>query len=107
MLLYPLEENVDKYKKKYTELMKAMNEYKDNVDMTFEEFFEKIAKMHFEDYIKCIRSSLEAPKVFLKGKTKDMRINLFNEGILCAWKANLDIQIVLEPYGCASYIVGL
>ena len=46
----------------------------------------------------------EAPKVFLKRKTKDMRINLFNEGILCAW--NLDIQIVLEPYGCASYIVG-
>ena len=106
MLLYPLEENVDKYKKKNTELLKAMNEYKDNVDMTFEEFLENIAKMDFEDYIKCIRSSLKAPKVFLKRKTKDMRINLFNEGILLAWKANLDIQIVLEPYGCASYIVG-
>ena len=106
MLLYPLEENVDKYKKKNTELLKAMNEYKDNVDMTFEEFLENIAKMDFEDYIKCIRSSLKAPKVFLKRKTKDMRINLFNESILCAWKANLDIQIVLEPYGCASYIVG-
>ena len=39
MLLYPLEEDVDKYKKKNTELLKAMNEYKDNVDMTFEEFF--------------------------------------------------------------------
>ena len=106
MLLYPLEENVDNYKKKNTELLKAMNEYKDNVDMTFEEFLENIAKMDFEDYIKCIRSSLKAPKVFLKRKTKDMRINLFNEGILLAWKANLDIQIVLEPYGCASYIVG-
>ena len=43
---------------------------------------------------------------FFKRKTKDMRINLFNERILLAWKANLDIQIVLEPYGCASYIVG-
>ena len=106
MLLYPLEENVDKYKKKNTELLKGMNEYKDNVDMTFEEFLANIAKMDFEDYIKCIRSSLKAPKVFLKRKTKDMRINLFNEGILLAWKANLDIQIVLEPYGCASYIVG-
>ena len=83
-----------------------MNEYKDNVDMTFEEFLENIAKIDFEDYIKCIRSSLKAPKVFLKRKTKDMRINLFNEGILLAWKANLDIQIILEPYGCASYIVG-
>ena len=106
MLLYPLEEDVDKYKKKNTELLKAMNEYKDNVDMTFEEFLENCAKMDFDDYIKCIRSSLKVPKVFLERKTKDMRINLFNEGILCAWKANLDIQIVLEPYGCASYIVG-
>ena len=106
MLLYPLEEDVDKYKKKNTELLKAMNEYKDNEDMTFEEFLENCAKMDFDDYIKCIRSSLKAPKVFLERKTKDMRINLFNEGILCAWKANLDIQIVLEPYGCASYIVG-
>ena len=106
MLLYPLEEEVDKYKKKNTELQKAMNEYKDNVDMTFEEFLENIAKMDFDDYILCIRSSLKAPKVFLKRKTKGMRINLFTENILLAWKANLDIQIVLEPYGCASYIVG-
>ena len=83
-----------------------MNEYKDNVDMTFEEFLENIAKMDFEDYINCIRSSLKAPEVFLKRKPEEMRISLFNGKILLAWKANLDIQIVLEPYGCASCIVG-
>ena len=106
MLLYPLEENIDKYKKKNVELQKSMNECKENDDMPFEEFLEKIAKMDLEDYICCIRSSLKAPKVFLKRKVKEMRINPFNENILLAWKANLDIQIVLEPYGCASYIVG-
>ena len=53
-----------------------------------------------------MRSSLKAPKVFLDRKPNEMRINLFNGKILLAWKANLDIQIVLEPYGCASYIVG-
>ena len=106
MLLHPLEENVDKYKKKNAELQKAMNECNENEDMSFEEFLENIAKMDFEDYISCIRSSLKAPKVFLKRKTKEMRINPFNESTLVAWKANLDIQIVLEPYGCASYIVG-
>ena len=62
--------------------------------------------MDFEDYICCIRSSLKTPKLFLKRKTKEMRINPFNENTIVAWKANLDIQIVLEPYGCASYIVG-
>ena len=106
MLLYPLAEDVEKYKKKYKELQKVMNEYKDTVDMTFEECLEKVAKMNFEDYIRCIKSSLNAPKVFLKRKPNEMRINLFNGKILLAWKANLDIQIVLEPYGCAAYIVG-
>ena len=41
MLLYPLAEDVEKYKKKYKELQKVMNEYKDTVDITFEEFLEK------------------------------------------------------------------
>ena len=76
MLLYPLEEEVDKYKNMNTELQKAMNEYKNNVDMTFEEFLENIAKMDFDDYILCIRSSLKAPKVLLKRKTKEMRTKL-------------------------------
>ena len=62
--------------------------------------------MNFEDYIRCIKSSLNVPKVFLKRKPNEMRINLFNGKILLTWKANLDIQIVLESYGCASYIVG-
>ena len=104
-LLYPLEEEVDQFKKKYSELQRAMNENKDN-DVSFAEFLETEAKMTFEDYIKCIRSSLNAPKVFLKRAPNEMRVNLFNVKILLAWKANLDIQIVLEPYGCASYVVG-
>ena len=62
--------------------------------------------MTFEDYVECIRSSLNAPKVFLKRAPNEMRVNLFNVKILLAWKANLDIQIVLEPYRCASYVVG-
>ena len=62
--------------------------------------------MDFDDCIRCIRSSLKAPNVFLKQKTKEMRLNLFNENILLPWKANIDIQVVLEPYECASYIDG-
>ena len=41
MLLYPLEGEVDKYKKKCIEPQNAMNEYKDNVNITFEEFLKK------------------------------------------------------------------
>ena len=62
-----------------------MTECNENEDMSFEEFLEKIAKMDFGDYICCIRSSLKTPKVFLKRKTKEMRINPFNENTLVAW----------------------
>ena len=65
-----------------------------------------MAKITLKDYIKCIRSSLNDSKGFLKRTPNEMRVNLFNGKILLAWKANLDIQIVLEPYGCASYVIG-
>ena len=93
-------------KTNYSLLQKVMNECKDTEGMSFDEFLEKVAQMEFDEYVKCIRSSLKAPKVFLDQKPNEMKINLLNGKILLAWKANLDIQIVLEPYGCASYIVG-
>ena len=106
MLLYPLDEDIEKYKKKHLELQKSMNDYKDLSEMAFDDFLEQVAKMDLEEYIKCIRSSLRAPKIFLKRNPNEMRINLFNKTILLGWKANLDIQMVLEPYGCAAYVVG-
>ena len=57
----PLEEEVETFKKNHTDLQRAMNENKDN-EVTFAEFLEREAKMKFEDYIKCIRSSRNAPK---------------------------------------------
>ena len=90
MLLYPLEEKVDQFKKKYKELQRAMNEIKHN-DVLFAEFLETVAKLTLEDYIKCIRSSLNAPKVFLKRVPNEMRVNLFKGKTLLAWKVNLDI----------------
>lgn len=34
-----------------------------------------------------------------------MRVSLFNRHILRGWKTNFYIQIILEPCGCASYVV--
>ena len=73
MLLYPLEEEVEMFKTKYTDLQRAMNENKDN-EVPFAESLERVAKMNCEDYIKCIRSSLNAPKIFLKREPNEMRI---------------------------------
>ena len=68
------------------------------------EFLESLA-MTEASYISAIRSSLKAPKVFLKRATKDVNINYFNNEILNLHRANMDIQFILDPYACVSYIV--
>ena len=105
MVLQPLDENVDEYRKKYKDLQSKMNSEKTGYDMTFHEFLASVVQLNEDDYVKCIRSSLTSPKVFLKRSPKQLRMNLYNKTVLIAWKANIDIQFVLDPYACAMYIV--
>ena len=105
VLLEPLDLDVDKYKKKYDKIQDNMNKYKDGMNFSFEQFLTKVAEMSEEEYMKCIRSSINGPKVFLKRHPSEIRINLYNEQLLCAWNANIDLQYVLDPYACAMYIV--
>ena len=105
IILEPLDTDVEKYKKMYEKIQKKMNTEKEGFDMTFEQFLSDVIEMNEDDYIKCIRSSLKASKVFLKRRPKDIRVNLYSETVLRAWKANIDIQFVLDPYACAMYIV--
>ena len=72
--------------------------------MTFEELLLKL-KVTEDDYRLAVRSSLNAPTVFLKGKPNELRINNYNPPCLRAWRANMDIQFVLVLYACAMYIV--
>ncbi|XP_060573123.1 uncharacterized protein LOC132731041 [Ruditapes philippinarum] len=105
MVLFPLENDKDKYLKQYAKIQKRMNDQKHGYNMSFEKFLSDIAQMNEDDYIKCIRSSLNSPKVFLKRNPSEIRVNLYNDVVLKAWKANTDIQFVLDPYACAMYIV--
>ena len=105
MLLEPLETDVDEYRKKYSDIHNKMNEYKDGCDIDYQTFLQNVIGMSEEEYIKCIRASLKGPKMFLKRNPSEMRVNYYNPDLLKAWNANLDIQFVLDPYACATYIV--
>ena len=105
MILDPLETDKDKYLKLYQNLQKKMNSQQNGYDITYEEFLNNVVQMSEEDYIKCIRSSLNSSKVFLKRHPNEIRVNLYNDNVLRAWKANIDLQFILDPYACAMYIV--
>ena len=57
------------------------------------------------DYLLAIRSSLNCPTIFLKRNPNELRINNYNVACLSVWRANMDIQFVLDVYACAIYIV--
>ncbi|KAK3105661.1 hypothetical protein FSP39_002926 [Pinctada imbricata] len=105
MLLEPLETDIEKYKKKYDEIQNKMNKYKDGMNFSYDQFLKEVVDMPQDEYIKCIRSSINGPKVFLKRTPSEVRVNMYNENLLQAWNANIDLQFVLDPYACAMYIV--
>ena len=56
------------------------------------------------DYINCIRTSIIRPKIYLKRAPTETRVNPYMKDLLSAWKANHDVQYVLDPYQCVTYI---
>ena len=58
-----------------------------------------------ETYILSIRSSLNGLTIFLKRKPNELRINNYNPACLSAWRANMDVQFILDVYACAMYVV--
>ena len=108
-ILYPLEKDTSQCKIKqlietWKTIKKQLNDLKEGECMTFEELLLKL-KVTENDYRLAVRSSLNAPTVFLKRKPNELRINNYNPACLKAWRANMDIQFVLDVYACAMYIV--
>ena len=108
-ILYPLEEDtsqckIKQLKETWKTIKKQLNDLKEGECITFEELLLKL-KVTENDYRLAVRSSLNAPTVFLKRKPNELRINNYNPPCLKAWRANMDIQFVLDVYACAMYIV--
>ncbi|KAJ8050593.1 hypothetical protein HOLleu_03855 [Holothuria leucospilota] len=86
--------------KEYLDGLKLAEE----VTTTFEEMLHYL-DMTEDQYMKAIRWSLTTDKLFLKRSPSEVRVNVYNKRLLETWKANMDIQYVLDPYACAMYIV--
>ena len=72
--------------------------------LDFHSFLQQL-EMTYADYIDAICSTLKRPKVFLKREPHEIRTNGFNKEILLRYRANIDIQFVLDPYACVHYIL--
>ena len=60
--------------------------------------------MDFAEYELAIRTSLKVPTVILRRTCAEIMINAYNRPILLAWRGNIDIQLMLDPYAAMAYI---
>jgi hypothetical protein len=88
----------------WKDIKNKLNDLKEGKDITFDQLLEELGVSEHE-YILAIRSSLSCPTIFLKRSPNELRINNYNSPCLLAWRANMDIQFVLDVYACAMYIV--
>ncbi|XP_061173536.1 uncharacterized protein LOC133182702 [Saccostrea echinata] len=92
------------YKEIFTKVKKELADMKEGKKISFSEFLQSL-NLEKEDYIKSVRSSIDRPQLFLKRNPCEIRVNPYMKNVLSAWRANHDLQFVLDPYACAMYIV--
>ena len=73
-------------------------------DISFDDFLKEL-DLNEDEYIKAVQTSIKTEKVFLKRAPIENRINPYMKYLLSVWKANHDVQYVLDAYACAMYIV--
>ena len=77
---------------------------KEGEDITFDQLLINL-NVTEQNYYLAIQSSLNSPTIFLRRNPNELRVNNYNSACLKAWRANMDIQFVLDVYACAAYIV--
>ena len=96
--------NTNEYKIIYDQIQTTLTNMKpEESNMTFDDFLQKLGITE-EVYILALQSSIHKPKVLLKLEVQDIHINCYMKGMLSAWQANHDVQLVHEAYSCKVYI---
>ena len=82
-------------------VLAAMKPGEDNI--TMDQFLSKVC-LDLDSYVLAIRSTLSKPTLFIQRQPSELRVNNYNVDCLRAWRANMDVQYILDVYACATYI---
>ena len=93
---------VTQHKDRWKNIQKYLNDLKEGEDVTYDQLLQTL-NVSEDDYILAVQSTLSSPTIFLKRAPNELRINNYNPACLSAWRANMDIQFVLDT--CVAYIV--
>ena len=97
----------DNIPKEVEEALQVVRKTLDDKDtpenITLDNLLEK-ANVPLDTYIKGLKICSRGNSVVMKRCPSECWINTYNPDIIRAWKANMDIQYILDPYACVMYI---
>ena len=62
-------------------------------------------EVDLHEYFAIIRASLRRPTIVFRRDMKQLWTNTFNPWIASVLNSNTDMQIILDEYSCAAYVV--
>ena len=90
------------------ECLKALAESLESKTLGNTSIEDLILQAGFADYDEFQRAMAKVAtktEIVMKREAKDVWINGYNPDLLRAWRANTDIQFILDPYSCVMYIL--
>ena len=87
-----------------TRVHEALDQLEDTGTLTLDDVLEQVG-VSSEDYHAALSINVKGRSLVLQRGLGDLFINNYNTTILLAWRANSDIQPVLDRYACIMYIV--
>ena len=72
-------------------------------DISLEELLVK-AGVSMDTYVLGLKICSRGNSIVMKRAPRESWINTYNPDVIAVWKANMDIQFILDPYACVMYI---
>lgn len=86
-----------------TVIKKILNDKMLPEDITLDKLLGQ-AGISYSDYIRGLQICSSGNSVVLRRKPSESWINNYNPDVIMVWKANMDLQYILDPYACVMYI---
>ena len=99
---YP-EEQAEQAVKALAAVRKILDDKDTPEDISMEELFLK-AGLSSDIYLCGLKICSTGNSIVMQRKPSESCINTYNPDVIRIWKANMDLQYILDPYACVMYI---
>ena len=105
------DEEKERYNQETAKVKKSMKQLADLLttlprrDMTIDEILEEAGFENYASFQTALSLVALKPEIIMRRDPADVWVNGYNPDLLRCWRANMDIQYIIDPYSCVMYIL--